>query len=731
MGCSRQTRLLGAASFAAIATIAFAQTAIADEKIETVVVTAERRTTDAQKTAIAVTVLGAQDLRDKHINTIDQLQFVSPSLTVNNFGQGNEFNIRGIGKGESNIQTPSGIATYRDGVPILGTFIQDEPYYDISSIEVLRGPQGTFAGVNATGGAVFITEQNPTLDDNSGYVQGIAGEYGDVGLQGAVNVPLSDDAAMRIAVNTERRDSFWSITKGAGFSGDPGSLKEIDGRVTFLWEPQQNLDIKFKTDINYIDNGGYPADPTGFPEDIFHISNNAHNMGIDQNLRTVLDVKYTFESGIALRSLTGYQYGRAAEEVDLDGTNLAGLTFRDKGIIRIFTQELNLLSPDSGPFRWVVGGFFQHEDDDLPANDGFDIGLPAGGFDIRLTYHTPKQHEAVFGQVTYDFTDELQLQAGVRYNNSTFDLRDSQENFFGGVASPPPLDVPCTAGNPDCGAVSRSGHEQDSKVTEKVALNWKPDDRNFFYAFFATGHKDGGQNTTANATPDILPEEVRNAEIGWKSNFLEGHVRTQFDGYWNDYKNFQVTQFDVASQTTDILNAPSAKLWGFEAQLQAAWDQFSFDMNGAYSHSRFGSFFTFNPKQTGSDTCDPHTGGTDPNCESLEGEQNVYAPKWTFNAGMQYAFPVENGDTLTPRIDYAFIGSQWPSIFQNPLAPNFVPRIGARNLVNLQLSYLHQSWDFAVYATNLFDLHYIAAQNVGLRYAGEPRQVGIRVTKDF
>jgi iron complex outermembrane receptor protein len=732
MGCNQLARLLGTASLAAIAVVAFAEAAVAEEKVETVVVTAERRATDVQKTAIAVTVLNAQDLRDKHISTIEQLQFVSPSLTVDNFGQGNEFNIRGIGKGESNIQTPSGIVTYRDGVPILGTFIQDEPYYDIASIEVLRGPQGTFAGANATGGAVFITEQNPTLDDHSGYVQGIVGSYADVGLQGAVNVPLSDDATMRIALNMERRDSFWTIKKGVGFSGDPGSLKEISGRVTLLWDPRSNLEVKFKTDVNYIDNGGYPADPTGFPEDIFHIGNNTHNMGLDQNLRSVLDVKYTFESGIALRSLTGYQYGRAAEQIDLDGVNFVGLTFRDKGYIKIFTEELNLLSPDSGPFRWVLGGFFQHEDDDLPAKDGFDIGLPPGAFDIKLTYHTPKQHEAVFGQVTYDFTDELQLQLGARYNNSTFDLKDSQEVFFGGVPFPPSLlVVPCTGGGPGCGAVSRSGHEQDSKVTGKVALNWKPDDRNYFYVFFATGHKDGGQNTSANATPNILPEEVRNAELGWKSTLLDGHVRTQLDGYWNDYKNFQVTQFDVSSQMTDILNAPSAKLWGFEAQAQAVWDQFSFDLNGSYSHSRFGSFFTYNPSQTGADTCDPHTGGNDPNCESLKGEENVYAPKWTFNAGAQYAFPLDNGDTLTPRVDYAFIGSQWPSIFQNSAKPRFVPKIGSRSLVNLQLTYIHESWDFALFSTNLFDVHYIAAQNVGLRYAGEPRQFGIRVTKSF
>jgi iron complex outermembrane receptor protein len=457
-------------------------------------------------------------------------------------------------------------------------------------------------------------------------------------------------------------------------------------------------------------------------------------MGFDKNFRTALDVKYTLGDGIALRSLTGYQYGRAAEQIDLDGGGPPDTFFRDKGIVRIFSQELNLLSPDSGQFRWVLGAFFEHEDDDLPAKDGFTIVIQPFPIDVFLTYHTPKQHEAVFGQITYEITDQLELQAGARFNHSSFDLTDHQVTTFAGFPIAV-FDVPCTGGAPDCGLTTRTGHEEDSKLTEKVALNFKPDDRNYLYAFFATGHKDGGQNTTANQPANIRPEEVRNAEIGWKSSFADEHIRTQLDGYWNDYKDFQLTIFDTANQQSAILNAPSAKIWGFEGQIQGAWDRFSFDLNAAYLHSRFGSFFAepaAPPPHIPPFTCDPHAGGTSPTCQNLTGEENVYAPKWTLNGGMQYVFPLANGDTLTPRVDYAFISSQWPSVFRDPLKPGFVPRIGARNLVNAQLSYtIENSWEFTVFATNLFDLHYVAAENVSLRYAGPPRQVGLRVIKSF
>jgi iron complex outermembrane receptor protein len=706
--------------------------AIAQEnKVETVVVTAERRAVDLQRAPIAASVLTGTDLQKKSVNVVDALMFATPNLTINNFGQGNDFNIRGIGKGESNVQTPSGVVTYRNGIPTPGGFVQEEPYYDIASIEVLRGPQGTFAGTNATGGAVFITEVNPDLNGAyDGYVQGTIGSYTEADVQGALNVPITDDLAARFAFDTERHDSFWTITKGAGFSGHPGRYQAVSARASFLWRPMQNLDVLFKTDVNYFDNGGYPADPSTATNDIFHIGNNTHNMAIDDGLRSVLDIKYTFEDGMLLRSISGYQTGRASEDIDLDGTNLAGLTFSDIGKSQFWTQELNLISPDTGPFTWILGGFFEHESISLPAKGGFDIGLPPGFIDVVLTYHTPKQHEAVFGQLTYAITDDLTIQAGARYNHSTFDLKDHQQTLLFGVIPLATFDVPCVGPTPAC-PVTRTGHQSDSKVTGKVSLNWKMDDRNFFYVFFATGHKDGGQNTTSNEPANFIPEEVRNVEVGWKWSFWQDHVRTQLAGYWNDYKNFQLSLFDPTTQTSPILNAPSAKSMGIELQAQGTWDRFSFDVNGSWAHSRFGSFFGLpvgsTPPGPPVFTCNTHTGGTDPACVNLTGETLVYAPAWTFNMGMQYAIPLRNGDTLTPRVDYGFVGQQWTSVFHSPAV-----RLGDRNIINTQLSYdWSDDWQLTAFATNLFDLHYVAAANVSLRYAGPPRQFGLRLTKGF
>lgn len=194
---------LGAGSLAA------AQEEIAPPpSLEEVVVTAERRTTNLQTTGISASVLTGTDLANKGVLSVDQLQLVAPSVVIENFGQGNNFNIRGIGKGEHNTQTSTGVITYRDGVPTFPGYFQDEPYYDISNLEILRGPQGTFVGQNATGGAVFITETNPSLEGMHGYLAGQYGNYNDVAIQGAVNLPINDTLAVRLAFNDERRDSF-------------------------------------------------------------------------------------------------------------------------------------------------------------------------------------------------------------------------------------------------------------------------------------------------------------------------------------------------------------------------------------------------------------------------------------------------------------------------------------------------------------------------------------------
>ena len=329
--------------------------------LEDVVVTAERRTRNLQETPIAAAVLSGEQLASKGVSTVEQLQFSMPSVTVQNSGQGNSFNVRGIGKTENSSSIGVGVITYRDGVAVFPAYFQNEPFFDIQSLELLRGPQGTFAGQNATGGAVFINQRNPDLNGVNGYVTGQYGNYDHVRLQGAVNLPLGDTVALRLAFNNETRDGFYNVIQGTPTFGTPGAVDNESYRASLLWQPSDALRVLFKTDYNHIDLGGYPTTPVNSTDGLFDIRTNGPFRAIDETLRSVLNISYEFDNGVTLRSITGYQDGTTSVRADTDGTAILPFTSNIKADQRLWSQEFNLISPDTGRFSWILGAYYQDD----------------------------------------------------------------------------------------------------------------------------------------------------------------------------------------------------------------------------------------------------------------------------------------------------------------------------------------------------------------------------------
>jgi iron complex outermembrane recepter protein len=681
-----------------------------------IVVTAERRSTNLQQTAIAATVLSGSELQEKGINTVEDLQFSMPSVTLQNFGQGNYFTIRGIGKDVPSSAVGVGVITYRDGVATFPGYFQNEPYYDIASIEVLRGPQGTFVGQNATGGAVFITEANPNFDGVHGNVELQYGNYNDSLIRGAINLPISDTLAARVAINDEYRDSFYTIT--GPYTGSPGRIKESSGRVSLLWVPTDQWKVLFKTDYNYLDQGGYPADPATATNDPFHITSNAPWEALDKYSRSVLDVSYTFADDIKLRSVSGYQNGWTSQKADFDGTDLLPLTFSDRIKEEIYSEEVNLLSSDTGLMIWIAGLYYQYDNVIIPGVGGYDIGEPAGAFDITFNAKTPKETEAGFGQLSFNLPDGVQIQAGARYT-------ESSSTNDGSLAIPElgPF-----------GIVQQNQTERDGKLTGKLALNLTLDARNFLYSFVATGHKAGGVNspslTVPGLPPTFRPEDVTDFEVGWKSTAFDGHVKTQLGAYYNRYKDFQVSISEPDLPTNPlVLNVPNnTTIYGLEAQGQAVFGPLSFDLGASYLHSKLGTFYAADPRlPPTAASCALTAGPAAGSCVDLSGNQQDYAPTFTFNAGAQYVIHLSQG-TLTPRMDYGHIGPQWGTLFEDRALGD---RLQTRNLLNAQVAYEIATWRVTGYGTNLNNEHYISSVANGLRYAGNPRQYGLRVSKSF
>ncbi|NWG52859.1 MAG: TonB-dependent receptor [Hydrogenophilaceae bacterium] len=678
---------------------------------EEIVVTAERRSTSLQTTGISASVLTGEDLADRGVTYVDQLQFITPAATVNNFGQGIDFNIRGIGKAEHNTQTTTGVITYRDGVATFPGYFTAEPYYDIARVEILRGPQGTFVGQNATGGAVFVTSNSPVINGgHHGYIAGQLGNYSNVALQGAINLPISDTLAARVAFNGDMRDSFYDIT--GPYTGDDG-VRMASARFGLLWEPTDALSVLWKTDLNYLDLSAYPSDPVNSTNSLFEITQNADLVALDRGVRSVLEVNYQFGGGITLRSVSGYQEANTAYKADLDGTSVGNRTFRDSVDEVIWSQEFNLISPDAQPFSWVLGGMWQYDKYTFRPGE-FVIGLPEGNplTEYVLDGTNPKNSWAVFGQAGYDLAPGLELTVGARYSYS-----DTTNNIFVMQYGLP---------------LTQNQSAEFSNLSGKVALNWEVNDDNFLYGFVATGFRPGGLNVPVGLGPPapFAEEEVTSYEVGWKAIWFDGRLHTQTNAFYNEYDGFQVI---IGYPTIPVfgfeLNNPNTTtMYGFEFQAQATLGDLSVDVGLGLLKSELGEFFATDPRVPATTPCDPETGPSSASCINLVGREQTYAPEFTFNLAAQYVFRLDGGDRLTPRINYGHVSEQWATLFQNVARGD---NIEARNVVNGQLAWTHGDLVVTLYGTNLTDQEYVGAINSGLRFAGPPRQYGIRLMRVF
>jgi iron complex outermembrane recepter protein len=700
---------------------AVAQTAtstpVSSDAVAEVVVTAERRHTDLQTTPISATVLSGTELADKGVTGVDQLQFATPGATIDNFGQGIDFNIRGVGKAEHNSQTTVGVVTYRDGIATFPGYFQEEPYYDVANVEILRGPQGTFGGQNATGGAVFVTTVDPKIGGGyDGYVQAQAGNYTDFALQGAVNIPISDTLAARVALDAERRDSFYNITgpNGGAYTGNPGNLRTGSIRLGLLWKPNDALTVLLKTDYNYLNLGAYPADPYNANEDLFNIGVNSPQQALDRFGRTVLKADYVLPDGITLRSVTGYQKGNTQYQADLDGTNVGNSYFADNVDETLWSEEFNVISPDKGFITWIFGVYADYDKYNFLPPFQFLIGVPPGSkfTEYRLQGTNPEQAVAAFGQLSFQLAEGLQLQIGGRYTDA------KTTNHVDVLQYGLPLTDEQTAK-----FVNTSG---------KVSLNWTVNANNFLYAFASSGFRPGGLNVPVGfGTPAAFDsEKLFDYEIGWKTTGFDGHLRTQIDGFYDVYKNFQVTVGypQVPTFGFELNNPNPTHLYGFEAQTQAVFGQFSLDAGATIMHSSLGRFFASDPRIASNAPCDPQQGPSSGSCVDLTGHSQTYAPNFSFNIGTQYKFALSAKDSLTPRLNYGYVAPQWATLFENA---SLGDRLAGRDIFGAQLAWAHERFVTTLYGTNISDQHYVGALNSGLRFAGPPRQFGVRFLTSF
>ena len=701
-----------------------------DQVVE-VLVTAQKRHENPMKTALAVSTFSSASLAAHDVVSVETLAAVTPSFQINGQGPTDNANIRGIGLSVSSPAVASGVPIYRDGL-FTSPLMSNEPMFDVAGVEVLRGPQGTLVGANSTGGAVFINSVDPKIGENGGYIQVQGGSYRDVGVQGAVNLPINDVLAARVAFNYESRDSFWTNDSKAGGIGNgtatlatPGDLDQKDVRLGLLYRPSAQFSVLFKSNYQTYDNGGLALTPIpGTPAAKLYLPGKNWTLNDpdgataehDFQSRNSLEINYKFDNGINLRSVTGDTYTHELYN-EQEYSAAANDPFANHIEDHILTQEFNLTSPSTDRLHWVVGSFSQY----WPAS----VKLSPNTLGpIMVTEHDDKITNALFGEVGYNITPMFEVHGGFRY---AFDHAIQTGGVYGNFGGPTPKFLGTEAAN-----------QRDGISSGRIGTNITISPTQFAYITLAKGSKTGGVN---GGGANFAPESVYDIEAGLKSSWFENHIHTTLGVYDMDYQNMQVQVVTPRPDTTPgggIANAGSAHIAGVEASLRGHFGNWTIDGNAGYDHSAVAGSHLLNSYLYISQGLSPSglqcaTGQTvgcfnfAPDYQSISGKSLPFSPTWTGSVSVSYLIDLGDKGTLTPQLSYNFSSEQYATVFQNP-----IDKMQARHLLGAHLTWDYEGYTVTAYGTNLTNQYYITSELNGNEYMwGAPREFGVKVSRSF
>ncbi|MEM1189759.1 MAG: TonB-dependent receptor [Pseudomonadota bacterium] len=633
--------------------------AMAQEQMEEVLVSAQRRVTDLQSTAAAISALSSEDLINRSIDDIEDLGISTPSMNVALYQGEAQIYIRGIGYSGIIGGSDSSTALHQDGVYLSRSSAAVPAFFDVERVEVVRGPQGTLYGRNATGGSVNILTKGGT-QEWSADASVLVGDYSRYRVYGAVGGPLSDNVQFRIAAQTERQDGFTTLNRpvadplsGASVTSDVENTDEYMLRGTLDFQPTDSLAITLKADYyeaddensvwlyfnegtgtnpffrNYVQERGgrVPENPLGRRQDSDLPHFNTPKI-YGATARVDWDVaQYT------LTSITAYKHTNPLNRNDLDATGAFGVDQVREEDHDQFSQEFQIASPAEDRFNWLLGLYYFTEENDI-RNEYFlpfvdeQFGLPSDDECCLLLLNGRSETEAfaVFGEANYRLTDRMDLVLGMRYSDETRDgFNDVRLVNF----PTPVLDN-----------VAEFDEASFDDFTPKIGLNFAVSDDIFAYGSVSQGFKSGGFNVGSYQNTPFDPEEITAYEIGLKSDLLGRRLRLNSAVFFYDYEDYQFQ--DVENNNTVIRNAAEAEIFGVEVEGTALLSEhFTIDFGATYLDAEFKNFTAIDPKA-------PELGE-----QVLDGRRLPRAPEFKYSLGLTYATPLAEGE-LSFRLDYTW-----------------------------------------------------------------------------
>lgn len=569
-----------------------------------IIVTAQKRAENLQDVPIAVTAVSSGELAGANIAGPTSLPRITPNLSVTVNATFATPYIRGVGSQYANTGLENSVSVYLDDLYVPRSTSGYFEFNDVERVEVLKGPQGTLYGRNATGGAIRIITADPT-QKFEGRLVATYGTNERIKLEGMINIPLSDTLAFRFSAQHDEDDGYITNLNPNGrqrlFERDQTVL-----RAKLLFEPTTDLTIKLSGDY-LIDDGtiglGNQNLFNSLPEQIgapgglangFYTVNNDYPFS-GKELRVggaALRIDYDLGSA-TLSSITGYRKEKNNSRVDLDATGAPIISAASYyQLTDQFTQEIQLTSNGSGPLKYVIGLYFL---DEISRHSFAIWGAGTGGVALGGDGKAKTRSIAPYAQLDYAISDKFSVTAGLRYTQESKKLAFNR----GYVGTPPtdasgtPTDIqygaPCTTpGQIACEAplVTR----EFSQFTPKLTLSYRPVDDVLLYATASRGFKSGGLNLpTFGAVDAVAPETLNAFELGWKTQFA--NIRFNGSGFYYDYKNLQVQITDQTTGGSRTVNAANAEIYGLEADVEwAPIDRLQLAAGGGYLHARYKNY---------------------------------------------------------------------------------------------------------------------------------------------
>ncbi|MDB5435873.1 MAG: hypothetical protein JWR47_2130, partial [Phenylobacterium sp.] len=461
--------------------------------LETVIVTAERRGTDVQRTPDAVTSISSTTLDQSFTTSVAGLNAVVPSLEVTKTsGFENLVTVRGVGSGtpENGLTTVPGVSQFIDGVYIANTISLDQTLFDVQSVEVLRGPQGALYGQSSIGGAINIITRQPRLGVYDASGDASFGTYNLSRVRAEVNLPLSETLALRLSGQKYDHDGFTDNLAIPGFKLDDAHDASLKGAL--LWKPTDTFSATLSAEFYRSDQHGdaqknivdTATDPRKLSQDYpshFKLESQLEHLNLQWDL-----------PNFSIRSVSAYQGLDHIQQEDSDRSTFAQLGFYDAVAawnthVHNYTQELDFLSPQGSKFEWIVGLFglyqtskqyvveFGGSTPPTPALLTIPPGItnnPPPNLNYGNVSHVLRRSYSIFGQATYHVSDVFRVTAGVRYNND--DFKDNSYNF-------------------SAFSTNTVIHSlKDNVPTWRAEADYDLTPDNMIYASYARGYKPGG-----------------------------------------------------------------------------------------------------------------------------------------------------------------------------------------------------------------------------------------------